>query len=268
MHLILAIEPDHRQASKLAMLAHNYLHTELVVTDSIGRALAILDERLPDLILTSHLLPLKHRAALTDRLREIDPDGTKVQTLLTPALGMPGCRGPHQQKGLPARPHEKRGSHIAADGCDPIVFGRQIAAYLGRAAAEGRSAPAVEWAPAVPLMIPEPEPSQAESERAPTPSSRLARPEWRDLLSTIRRDLDQMRADHAEPSAETTARVTIPTPAAPKVESPRRIRRRTAPAPPQDEWGFFDPQKCGFAALFTKVNEITKAEKAPAKKPA
>ena len=27
--------------------------------------------------------------------------------------------------------------------------------------------------------------------------------------------------------------------------------------PPQDEWGFFDPEQCGFAALLAKLEEIT-----------
>ena len=40
MALILAIETDRRQLSKLAMLARNYLHEEIVVTESIGRAMA------------------------------------------------------------------------------------------------------------------------------------------------------------------------------------------------------------------------------------
>jgi hypothetical protein len=33
----------------------------------------------------------------------------------------------------------------------------------------------------------------------------------------------------------------------------------------QDEWGFFDPQQCGFAALLAKLDEITEAnEEQPA----
>jgi hypothetical protein len=29
--------------------------------------------------------------------------------------------------------------------------------------------------------------------------------------------------------------------------------------PVQDEWGFFDPEQCGFAALLAKLDEVTKA---------
>jgi hypothetical protein len=280
MALILAIEPDRRQVSKLAVLARSYLHTELVVTDSIGRALAMLDERLPDLILTSFQLQPKHRAALLDRLVEVDADGTRVQTLVIPALGAPGGRAAHQ-KGMPARTHGMRGNPSVSDGCDPVAFGRQIADCLGRIAAERRSAPVKEWAPPVSSRIsgsgptktettvlsepPAPQRVAASSITAgpePAPPSRLDKSEWRELLSTIRRDLDHMRAEHAEPSEDTTPTRT-PTPA-PKVESPRSIRRRTAPASEQAEWAFI---KRGFAML-AKANSIAAAGKTPAKKSA
>jgi hypothetical protein len=43
--------------------------------------------------------------------------------------------------------------------------------------------------------------------------------------------------------------------AAPPVTS---VARAPEPAPPvQDEWGFFDPNQCGFSALLTKLDEIT-----------
>jgi hypothetical protein len=40
------------------------------------------------------------------------------------------------------------------------------------------------------------------------------------------------------------------------------------PKPLQDEWGFFDPERCGFAALLTKLDAVTDAEGSPVKKPA
>jgi hypothetical protein len=297
MALILAIEPDRRQAMKLAMLARNYRHTELVVTDSIGRALAMLDERLPDLILTSFQLQPKHRAALLDRVLQIDADGTRVQTLVIPALGAPGGRASQQsraahQKGMPAPPHGMRGNPNVPNGCDPVVFGRQIAECLGRISAERRSAPAAQLARTALPMSPGPEPlagtpagsevptpASITAEPEPAPPSRLARPEWRDLLSTIRSDLDHMRAEHAkssEDTAPTDTRSTDMAPAdatptetlttAPNIESPRRIRRRTAPSSAQDEWGVFDPQERGIAAMFVNVNEMAKERKTRTKK--
>jgi hypothetical protein len=286
MALILAIEPDRRQVLKLTMLARNYRHTELVVTDSIGRAMAMLDERLPDLILTSYQLQPKHRAALLDRVLEIDADGTRVQTLVIPALGAPGGRASQQsrashQKGMPAPPHGMRGNPNVPNGCDPVVFGRQIAECLGRIPAERRSTPSQALASAVSPMSSGTGPRDAETPAGnelptplravvaaapePAPPSRLARPEWRDLLSTIEHDLERMRAE-TEPSRDTTPMET-PTPA-PRDESPRLIRRRTTPAPAQDEWGVFDPQEREIAAMFAYVNGSAAMGKAPAKKSA
>jgi hypothetical protein len=34
-------------------------------------------------------------------------------------------------------------------------------------------------------------------------------------------------------------------------------KRAKAVKPVQDEWGFFDPEQCGFAALLAKLDEIT-----------
>jgi hypothetical protein len=289
MALILAIEPDRRQVLKLTMLARNYRHTELVVTDSVGRAMAMLDERLPDLILTSFQLQPKHRAALLDRVLEIDADGTRVQTLVIPALGAPGGRASQQsrashQKGMPAPPHGMRGNPNVPNGCDPVVFGRQIAECLGRISAERRSAPAAQLARTALPMSPGPEPLAATPAGSevptpasitaapePAPPSRLARPEWRDLLSTIRHDLDHMRAERGESSEDTTPADTTSKPAeslatAPSIENPRRIRRRTAPAHAQAEWGVFDPQERGIAAMFPNVNAMATERKTRTKK--
>jgi hypothetical protein len=47
----------------------------------------------------------------------------------------------------------------------------------------------------------------------------------------------------------------------PKPTQTRKIRART-PRPMQDEWGFFDPEQCGFAALLAKLDEITEDDDA------
>jgi hypothetical protein len=44
---------------------------------------------------------------------------------------------------------------------------------------------------------------------------------------------------------------------------PKRKRRRTKNTPAQDEWGFFDPDQCGFAALIEKLEEITEKDEKP-----
>jgi hypothetical protein len=65
------------------------------------------------------------------------------------------------------------------------------------------------------------------------------RPEWVQLVESLRIDVERRRSE--QPSV-------APKPA-----------RKTPSRPIQDEWGLFDPAQCGFAALLTKLDEITEA---------
>jgi len=38
--------------------------------------------------------------------------------------------------------------------------------------------------------------------------------------------------------------------------TPRRPKRRRKAEPVRDEWGFFDPNQCGFSALIARLDEI------------
>jgi hypothetical protein len=133
MPLILAIEPDKRQAAHITSMARHRLHAELVLAVSAERALAALGDRIPDLILTPALLSPQDDAALTERLRQLDERAAHVQTLTIPLLAAPGRSSPARGM-LAALRRERPGS--SADGCDPAVFAEQITAYLARAAIE------------------------------------------------------------------------------------------------------------------------------------
>src|SRR5262249_43974942 len=122
MPLIVAIEPDRQQASKLAALARGPLRAELILADSTERAFTTPANRVPDLILTSLLLSPKDEAALADRLRDLDSSGVRVQTLVIPVLSSSPRRSTGGKTGLlnKLRRSSRRGS--APDGCDPAVF--------------------------------------------------------------------------------------------------------------------------------------------------
>jgi hypothetical protein len=91
----------------------------------------------------------------------------------------------------------------------------------------------------------------AEARPAAAPHKR-DRPEWSELVASLRKDIERRRV---EPPQEK------PKPNAPPVHVPRRSRQSK---PVQDEWGFFDPEQCGFAALLAKLDEITEgAEDTP-----
>lgn len=138
MPLILAVEPDRKQAAKIAAMARGQLRAELVVTASAAGALAVLADRVPDLILTSQLLSPREEAALADRLRELDgAGGARVQTLMIPVLAAPEGM-PEAKNGLLSRLRPTRGGYGTPAGCDPAIFSAQIAEYLDRAQEERR----------------------------------------------------------------------------------------------------------------------------------
>ena len=63
------------------------------------------------------------------------------------------------------------------------------------------------------------------------------RPEWVQLVESLRIDVERRRSE--QPAV-----------------APKPVRK-TPSRPIQDEWGLFDPAQCGFAALLSKLDEIT-----------
>ena len=175
MPLILAIEPDRRQASRIGALKRGLVNAEILIVDSTERAIAALEGRVPDLILTSLLLSPKDEAGL----REWNGAGTHVQMLMIPVLAA-ASRPANGRRGLLT--HLRRGRKDtggASQGCDPAVFAAQIAEYLDRGARE-REALDVEVTLATlseikRAVVPDLEPA-ALSESAPTPIAAIDRP--------------------------------------------------------------------------------------------
>jgi hypothetical protein len=91
------------------------------------------------------------------------------------------------------------------------------------------------------------------------------------MLEALRRDIQRLRSERAggaapasaapvrpaEPIERRPASVTpIKRPADSPPQEPPKKRRKRNQAAIQDEWGFFDPEQCGFAALVAKLDEI------------
>src|SRR5262245_3007271 len=136
MPLILAIEPDRRQASQLNAVVKGRLHADLVLADSAERALAELGERVPDLILTSALLSPTDEVVLGERLRALNGVAAHVQTLTIPVLAAPRPTARRGSGGMLAALRRNKPQEEPPDGCDPSVFAAQCAEYLERAAAD------------------------------------------------------------------------------------------------------------------------------------
>jgi hypothetical protein len=83
------------------------------------------------------------------------------------------------------------------------------------------------------LTAPRPEAEAAEADEA----------DWLDVVAALRRDVERLDA----------------APVAAKMPKPLKkpARKALKGKPVQDEWGFFDPEQCGFAALLAKLDEVT-----------
>jgi hypothetical protein len=158
--LILAIEPDRRQASQLKAAVRGRLRADLVLADTADAALTALGDRVPDLVLTSAFLSPKDENALADWLRALD--AAHVQTLTIPVLDAPrepanGARGM-----LSGLLRDRAHTPAAPDGCDPAVFADQCAAYLERAAGERVTQIAVPDEAVIQEAVPVDEPEPVE----------------------------------------------------------------------------------------------------------
>ena len=137
MSLILAVEPDRRQAKQLSALVRQHVRGELVVAESGAAALKALGSRIPDLILTPALLPPKDEAVLTGWLRDMGDSAAHVQTLAIPILAepSPGRSNKEQGSSIFGRLRDQQPDHNNP-GCDPKVFADQVKVYLDRAGVE------------------------------------------------------------------------------------------------------------------------------------
>jgi hypothetical protein len=119
------------------------------------------------------------------------------------------------------------------------------------------------------------------------PRKPAAKPEWVELMRSLREDIARRRAELAasgpveppkekprRPLSAVAARIRAgkpapapaPAPIAPPpanahadadADADNKRPKRTRPI--EDEWGLFDPEQCGFAALLDKLDEITVA---------
>jgi len=125
---------------------------------------------------------------------------------------------------------------------------------------------ALPLSPVVPLSAVPPPPLAT----VDTPKS-----EWVELIDSLRQDIERMRSTPPQP-IPSRAPQPIPSRAPQPVEAPfvavpsddvvtapQPKRRAKTPHPIQDEWGFFDPEQCGFAALLAKLDEMTESGEEP-----
>jgi CheY-like chemotaxis protein len=137
--LIIAVEADSRQAAELSLLFQNEFKAELVLAGSAQQALAAIGDRVPDLVLTSALIPPKDEAELTAWLRNLGDAAAYVQTVTIPALVT--SKAPPPSLGARARALVGQQPAVSApDRCDRAAFADYVALYLDLASGERRAA--------------------------------------------------------------------------------------------------------------------------------
>lgn len=128
MPLILAVEPDRRQAVNLTAVLRQRPRTELIVAGSAAAALEALGGRVPHVLLTSPLLSPQDDAALAAWMDGLGPASARVQALTIPILAN-GQRAAPKKLGVFARLRGKRPA-ATPDGCEPSAFAEHIGSYL------------------------------------------------------------------------------------------------------------------------------------------
>jgi hypothetical protein len=134
MPLILVIVADPHEAAQLATLIQSRLSVDLVQAAEVGEGLLALEDRIPDLILTSPLMSPFDDGVLDEYLRDLGPAGAHVQTLRIPVLS----QAPKKTKRLGFSLRRSKPEAPTTTGCDPKVFADEIEQYLARAVEEKR----------------------------------------------------------------------------------------------------------------------------------
>jgi hypothetical protein len=137
--LVLAIEPDIRQAAIVKRVVRERVQADVVVVDSRDAAIAALRTAIPDVLLVSALLSPRDEDDLIAHLRTLE-GASHLQTHTIPQLASALGPGEGGRGGLLSAFRRKKPAGSAPAGCDPDLFGDEIREFLRRAADRKREA--------------------------------------------------------------------------------------------------------------------------------
>ena len=136
--LVLAIEPDLRQAAIIKRVVREKALADVIVVDSRDAAIEALRTSMPDVLLLTALLSPRDEDDLMAHLRTLDNAG-HLQTHTIPQLA--SALGPGEGKssrGLLSAFRRKKEPEPIAAGCDPDLFAEEVRVFLQRAADKKR----------------------------------------------------------------------------------------------------------------------------------
>ena len=223
MALVLAIEPDLRQAEILKRIVHEKVKADVVIVDSRDAAMEAMRSKIPDVMLLSALLSPRDEDELVAHLRTLD-NAEHLQTHTIPQLasgrgkGKSGAGG-----GLLKAFRRKKNAEPEVAGCDPEHFADEVRVFLEQAeqkrfelAEQAKYKPAAKPIPAAKPANVADDPGQASTAAAATTS-------WDSPFEWRKND-------------------AIPLPPTPFEEEPAPPARKTSEPPPADFDLGFDSQ--------------------------
>ena len=137
--LVLAIEPDLRQAAIVKRIVREKVLADVAVVDSRDAALEAMRTTIPDVLLLSALMSPRDEDELIAHLRTLEhADHLQTHTIpqLASTLNPIESRGPRGL--LSAFRRKKKEPEVAPSGCDPDLFAEEIRVFLQRAADKKR----------------------------------------------------------------------------------------------------------------------------------
>jgi CheY-like chemotaxis protein len=216
--LVLAIEPDLRQAAIVKRIVREKAFAEVAVVDSRDAAIEAMRTCMPDVLLLSALMSPRDEDELVAHLRTLENAG-HLQTHTIPQLASALDPGEERSsRGLLSAFRRKKDPTPVA-GCDPDLFAEEIRVFLQRAADKKSQLQNTDFA--APDMRPSAKVTQGVAETADEPaagpSSSWASPfEWKPAGSTARSNRAREEASRPAPPAEAPLVVAAPEPAAPE----------------------------------------------------
>lgn len=212
--LVLAIEPDLRQAAIVKRVVKERVQAEVVVVDSRDAAIAAINAATPDVVLVSMLLSPRDEDDVIAHLRTLE-GGAHLQTHTIPQLASSLGREEGEGGGLFSAFRRKKQAASVPAGCDPELFADEIRLYLQRAADKKREA--AESGTVTPLHTLTRRPAETPAAPVVEPAAPAAESSWASPFEWRPSSARTSTAPPAQPPAESPTEAPAP-PIAPLAE--------------------------------------------------
>ena len=227
--LVLAIEPDLRQAAILKRIVRDKGIADVTVVDSRDAAIEAMRTCMPDVLLLSALLSPRDEDELVAHLKTVENAG-HLQTHTIPQLASALDGGEERaSRGLLSAFRRKKEPSPVAAGCDPDLFAEEIRVFLQHAAEKKRQQQhsgftAPDMRPSA-VAASQPAAASTEDPAAAGPSSSWSSPfEWKPSGSSSRGKHASERPAAPAPVVQSpvveSPVVETPVAASPAVEAP------------------------------------------------